>query len=179
MLFPISVSMIWWPLMSLVCRVVHLFALNINFSAERFASQEISQHENMNVRVDLCNISLCDLSCVRCITSRPNWNPPISSPAGECVLPFCFPGGAHLAWGRWGGGPNSHEGTDNVVLSVVRTQVYERCDVHMFSWECVQWNLYLFEVSLIVSFLSVLNVHIYTKLMLIWWHLRLNTSTQV
>jgi hypothetical protein len=49
-------------------------------------------------------------------SSRPNWDSPTPSHAGECVPPLWFRGGGYytIAWGR--GGPDSDEGTDTVVL---------------------------------------------------------------
>jgi hypothetical protein len=44
-----------------------------------------------------------------------NWDSANPSPAGECVPPLWFQGGA-LTCGRGGGGPNLDEGTDTVVL---------------------------------------------------------------
>ncbi len=51
--------------------------------------------------------------------SRPNWDFPTPSPAGECVPPplLVRGGGETLAGGR-GGVPNSDEGSDTVVLLV-------------------------------------------------------------
>jgi hypothetical protein len=48
-------------------------------------------------------------------SSRPNWDSPNPSPAGECVPPFGS-GGTHSLAGEGVGGPNSDEGTDTVVL---------------------------------------------------------------
>ena len=45
-------------------------------------------------------------------SSRPNWDSPTPSPAGECVLPSFGTGGdTHSLRERGWGGPNSDEGT--------------------------------------------------------------------
>jgi hypothetical protein len=48
-------------------------------------------------------------------SSRSNGDSPIPSPAGECVYTRLVVGGTHTLGNR-GGGPNSDEGTDTVVL---------------------------------------------------------------
>jgi hypothetical protein len=37
-------------------------------------------------------------------------------PCREVFLPSLVPGGGHTRWGERGGGPNSDEGTDTLVL---------------------------------------------------------------
>jgi hypothetical protein len=52
-------------------------------------------------------------------SSRPNWDSPTPSPAGECVPPPFGSGRCtHSLGGEGVGGPNSDEGTDNVLLEV-------------------------------------------------------------
>ncbi len=49
-------------------------------------------------------------------SSRPNWDSPTPSPAGECA-PLWFWGEGHTGLRERGwGSPNSDEGTDTVVL---------------------------------------------------------------
>jgi hypothetical protein len=52
------------------------------------------------------------------LSSRPNWDSPAPSPAGECVPPLLVRGGGETLAGGRGGVPNSDEGTDTVVLLV-------------------------------------------------------------
>ncbi len=47
---------------------------------------------------------------------RMGTHPHTPAPAGECAPPFGSGGGDTLACGRGGGGPNSDEGTDTMVL---------------------------------------------------------------
>jgi hypothetical protein len=55
-------------------------------------------------------------------SSRPNWDSPTPSHAGECVVctpPFGSRGGHTLLRERgWGGGSNSDEGTDTALYSL-------------------------------------------------------------
>jgi hypothetical protein len=58
------------------------------------------------------------------LSSRLNWDYPTPSHAGECVSPPpLVPGGDTLACGRVGGGPNSNERTDTVVVNILCVKV--------------------------------------------------------
>jgi hypothetical protein len=48
-------------------------------------------------------------------SSRPNWDSPTPLPAGEFPPPS-GQGKGHTRLQEWGWGPNSDEGTDNVIL---------------------------------------------------------------
>ncbi len=81
-------------------------------------------------------------------SSRPNWDPNIPSPAGECVPPLWFRRGVTLACGSGGGGvPISDEGTDTVYFvskgrSTVLTSRGECSMVSLWSVYCTCTLLY-------------------------------------
>jgi hypothetical protein len=61
---------------------------------------------------------LCDRDCKgTALSSRPNWVPPIPSPA-RSVAPPSYKGGDTLAYGAGDGGTHSDEGTDTLLLCV-------------------------------------------------------------
>jgi hypothetical protein len=94
-------------IITIICSIKQLKNCKMKNSKKAISCDFIFLYDSRRHRVD---------RVLSFFSSRPNWDSPNPSHAGECVPPLWFMGGGYytLAWGR--GGPNSDEGTDTVVL---------------------------------------------------------------